>query len=134
MKAYPAFMAFGILALLAAWSSSRAQSIVHSADWYASHPTQRFQVATLCKNWPAEAQHNPNCENAFQGGLVADARSVQAKMGGVSNLGGPDISYWRSHPENRDFWANQCRMAMARHASAETLAGMWCPAVLASGG
>jgi hypothetical protein len=105
-----------------------------SATWYANHPTQRFQVNEACKNWPGESGRNSNCENAFQGGLIADARSAQSRMGGAANIGGPSLAWWRAHPQNRDYWANQCRIAMAHNEKPETLAGMWCPSVLAAGG
>jgi hypothetical protein len=126
------------LSLLALWlvivRGPAAAAEYRSAQWYADHPAQRFQVNEACKNWPGEAHRNANCENAFQGGLVADARAAQARMGGAANIGGPSLAWWRAHPTNRDYWAAQCRIAMQNHARAETLAGMWCPAVFASGG
>ena len=68
----------------------RADSVM-TATWFADHPDERSKVNTLCKDNPGEAKHNANCENAFQGDVIAETRAAQAKTGmrvGVSERSG----------------------------------------------
>ena len=107
-----------------------------SAAWFADHPKERFEVSEICKNYASEAKRNPNCENAFQGGLIASAREYRKNDDGISKLRAPSIAYWRD-PKNankRAFWARQCKIAEEKGRPAEVLEGMWCPAIKASGG
>ncbi len=112
-----------------------------SASWFADHPQQRAAVAVVCNEYASQAHTNPNCDNAFQGGLIAANRDAQrrtatANNGGISNLGGPPLSFWRdpANADNRAFWAGQCRKAEAMHRSAEAMNAMWCPSIKAAGG
>jgi len=107
-----------------------------SAAWFADHPKERFEVSEICKNYASQAKRNPNCENAFQGGLIASARMHRGNDDGISKLPAPTVEYWRD-PKNankRAFWAKQCKIAEERGSSAEILEGMWCPGIKASGG
>jgi hypothetical protein len=109
-----------------------------SATWFADHPKERFAINTICKDHPGSAHQNPNCENAFQGGVISDRRDGQRRIAqsGIANLGQPPATYW-SNPANRqsrDYWAFQCRRAEAQHVTQERLEAMYCPAIKAAGG
>jgi hypothetical protein len=106
-----------------------------SATWFADHPKERSEVSAICKDYASQAKRNPNCENAFQGGLIASARE-RARDSDISNLGAPSIETLRD-PKNaqlRAFWARQCKIAEEKGRPPEVLEGMWCPAIKASGG
>ena len=131
-----------VIAIAAIGVATAAAAEERSASWYADHPKERAAVSTLCKEYASQARSNPNCDNAFQGNLIAGEREAPAastdgvqRDPGVSNLG-TSLEYWRNpaNAENRAFWAKQCKMAEARGASYETLQGMWCPAIKATGG
>jgi len=115
-----------------------------SASWYADHPKERAAVSTLCKDYASQARSNPNCDNAFQGNLIAGEREARRRTqtaqagqrdSGVSNLG-TSLEYWRNpaNAENRAFWAGKCVRAEADGVPYETLRAMWCPAIKAAGG
>ncbi len=122
-----------IAGMIAGVPASAAEE--RSAAWFADHPKERFEVSELCKNYASQAKRNPNCANAFQGGLIASARE-RSRNDGISNLGGPSLEYWRDpkNAENRAFWAKQCKRAEEKGRPPEVLEGMWCPAIKASGG
>jgi hypothetical protein len=125
--------AIAIVALFAIAPASAAEE--RSATWFADHPKERSEVSEICKNYASQAKRNPNCENAFQGGLIASARDHH-RNNDISNLGGPSLEYWRDprNAENRAFWAKQCKRAEEKGRPPEVLEGMWCPAIKASGG
>jgi hypothetical protein len=125
--------AIAIVALFAIAPASAAEE--RSAMWFADHPKERSEVSEICKNYASQAKRNPNCENAFQGGLIASARDHH-RNNDISNLGGPSLEYWRDpkNAENRAFWAKQCKRAEEKGRPPEVLEGMWCPAIKASGG
>jgi hypothetical protein len=106
-----------------------------SAAWFADHPKERAAVSEICKNYASQGKRNPNCANAFQGGLIASARE-RSRDSGISNLGAPSIETLRDpkNAELRSFWAKQCKLAEEKGASSEELEGMWCPSIKASGG
>ena len=125
--------AIAIVALFAIAPASAAEE--RSATWFADHPKERSEVSEICKNYASQAKRNPNCDNAFQGGLIASARE-RDRNSGVSNLGAPSIETLRD-PKNaqlRAFWARQCKIAEEKGRPPEVLEGMWCPAIKASGG
>ena len=125
--------AIAIVALFAIAPASAAEE--RSATWFADHPKERSEVSEICKNYASQAKRNPNCENAFQGGLIASARDHH-RNNDISNLGGPSLEYWRDpkNAENRAFWAKLCKRAEEKGRPPEVLEGMWCPAIKASGG
>ena len=116
-----------IAGMMAGVPASAAEE--RSAAWFADHPKERFEVSEICKNYASEAKRNPNCENAFQGGLIASARErSRGNSGGISSLPAPSLEYWRD-PKNagdRAFWAKQCKIAEAKGRPPEVLEGMWC--------
>lgn len=133
----------------AALSATPAIAAPHEerpASWYATHPNERARDEAICREWASAAKTNPNCNNAFQGSIIAasreanaraaNTRMAQANNAGVSNLGGPSVAFWRNpaNAEQRAFWGNQCQKAEKRGASPEALEGMWCPAIRAAGG
>ena len=124
---------FAIVVLFAIAPANAAEE--RSATWFADHPKERSEVSEICKNYASQAKRNPNCENAFQGGLIASARDHH-RNNDISNLGGPSLEYWRDpkNAENRAFWAKQCKRAEEKGRPPEVLEGMWCPAIKASGG
>ena len=125
--------AIAIVALFVIAPASAAEE--RSATWFADHPKERSEVSEICKNYASQAKRNPNCDNAFQGGLIASARE-RDRNSGVSNLGAPSIETLRD-PKNaqlRAFWASQCKIAEEKGRPPEVLEGMWCPATKASGG
>jgi hypothetical protein len=103
---------------------------VKTATWFADHPEARAKVNALCKDNPGQAKHEPNCDNAFQGNVIAATRAAQAHNTGVSNLGGSG-AYWKdpASAQDRAFWLRQCRIAESKGASQEALNGMWCPEI-----
>lgn len=109
-----------------------------SASWYADHPNERFRVNSICKDYPGSARREPNCENAFQGGVIADRRDGQRRVAqnGIANLGQPSPTYWTNpaNRESRDYWAFHCKRAEAAHVTQERLDAMYCPAIKAVGG
>ena len=133
-----------VIAIAAIGVATAAAAEERSASWYADHPKERAAVSTLCKEYASQAKSNPNCDNAFQGNLIAGGREAQqrtqtARKGpdnsGVSNLG-TSLDYWRdpANAENRAFWAGKCARAEAEGVPYETLRAMWCPAIKATGG
>jgi hypothetical protein len=124
------------IAVVGMWAAGPAGALEErSAAWFADHPSERAAVSEICKNYASQGKRNPNCENAFQGGLIASARE-RSRDSGISNLHGPSIEYWRDpkNAENRAFWAKQCKIAEEKGRPEEALEGMWCPAIKASGG
>ncbi len=129
-------MRFALLLALMLPGAAIAEEM--SASWFADHPQERAAVNTICKEYASAAMHNPNCVNAFNGGVRADLLEGQRRIAqnGVANLGQPPVSYW-TNPANRadrDFWAVHCKRAEARHVSADRLEAMYCPAIKAAGG
>ena len=119
--------------------TAAAQAEERSATWFADHPKERAAVAAVCLEYSSQAHANVNCDNAYQGDVIAATRDAQRHVAGVasgvSNLGGSS-AYWRN-PANADslaFWARQCKRAEAMHRSADSLNAMWCPEVKAAGG
>jgi hypothetical protein len=106
-----------------------------SAAWFADHPKERSEVSEICKNYASQAKHNPNCDNAFQGGLIASARD-RDRNAGISILAAPSVETWRDpkNAELRAFWARQCKIAEEKGRPPEVLEGMGCPEIKASGG
>jgi len=109
---------------------------VKTATWFADHPEARAKVNALCKDNPGEAKHEPNCDNAFQGNVIAATRAAQAQPDGIMGVTKYQTTetFWRdpAHAQMRDFWARQCKMAESRHVSQEMLDGMSCGPVEAS--
>ena len=125
--------AIAIVALFVIAPASAAEE--RSATWFADHPKERFEVSEICKNYASQAKRNPNCDNAFQGGLIASARE-RDRNSGVSNLGAPSIEMWRDpkNAELRAFWARQCKIAEEKGRPPEVLGGHVVPGIKASGG
>ena len=76
-------IAIAIVAMIAAAPAKAEEE--RSAAWFADHPKERSEVSEICKNYASQAKHNPNCDNAFQGGLIASARE-RDRNAGISNL------------------------------------------------
>jgi hypothetical protein len=114
----------------------RADRTVMTATWFADHPDERSKVNALCKDNPGEAKHNANCENAFQGDVIAETRAAQAKTGMRVGVSPSDPAYWRdpANAEDFRFWSRQCAIAAQRHAPPHVMVSMWCPAIRAAGG
>jgi hypothetical protein len=127
-------IAVAIVAMIGVVGPASAEE-ERSAAWFADHPKERSEVSEICKNSASQVKRNPNCDNAFQGGLIASARE-RDRDAGISNLPAPSIEYWRDpkNAENRAFWARQCKIAEAKGRPPEVLEGMWCPGIKASGG
>ena len=127
-------ISLAIIGMAAAWPASALEE--RSAAWFADHPKERFAVMDICKSYASQGKSNPNCQNAFQGGLIASGRERSQGKGGISNLPAPSIEYWRDpkNAEDRAFWARQCKIAEEKGKPPEVLEGMWCPAIKASGG
>jgi hypothetical protein len=125
------FVIAAFLAVTALTSGARGEE-VRTATWFADHPEARAKVDALCKDNPGEAKHEPNCDNAFQGNVIAATRAaqVQSNNGGVSDLGGSG-AYWKdpANAQNRAFWLRQCKIAESKGAAQQTLNGMWCPEI-----
>ena len=126
-------IAIVILAMIAVTPAKAEEE--RSAAWFADHPKERSEVSAICKNYASQAKRNPNCDNAFQGGLIASARD-RDRDADISNLGAPSVETWRDqkNAEHRAFWARQCKIAEAKGRPPEVLEGMWCPGIKASGG
>jgi len=126
-------IAIAIAGMMVVGSASAAEE--RSAAWFSDHPRERFEVSEICKNYASQARRNPNCENAFQGGLISSARE-RDRNSGVSNLGAPSVEMWRDpkNAETRAFWARQCKIAEAKGRPPEVLEAMCCPGIKASGG
>jgi hypothetical protein len=126
-------IAIAVVAMTAVAPASADEE--RSAAWFADHPKERSEVSEICKNYASQAQRNPNCDNAFQGGLIASARE-RDRDAGISNLGAPSVETWRDpkNAELRAFWARQCKIAEEKGRPPEVLEGMWCPGIKASGG
>ena len=109
-----------VIAIAAIGAAATAVAEERSASWYADHPKERAAVSTLCKEYASQAKSNPNCDNAFQGNLIAggargpatdpDGKDKAPDNSGVSNLG-TSLEYWRdpANAENRAFWAGKVR-------------------------
>jgi hypothetical protein len=133
------FCVSGLIMLVALFpqqmhQAALARSAVMTTTWFADHPAERARVLALCHDNPGEGRHNPNCENAEAGELEAATRTAVAR----SHLGvSPDNpAYWRD-PANAGalrFWRTECARAAARHASAQALSAMSCPAIWAAVG
>lgn len=122
-----------IITVVAAVSlGSAVASEVRTATWFADHPEQRRQVVILCLDNPGEAKRSPNCDNAWQGDVIAATRNAQLHVG--ANVPPSDPRYWRD-PRNADarrFWAMQCDRA--KTSSAHVRQSMSCDAIQAAGG
>jgi hypothetical protein len=125
------YLVAALLMATALTSGARGDE-VKTATWLADHPEARAKVNALCKENPGQAKHEPNCDNAFQGNVIAAMRAAQAQSNntGASNLGGSG-DYWKdpASAQNRAFWLRQCRIAESKGASQQTLNGMWCPEI-----
>ena len=126
-------IAIAIVTMIAVAPASAEEE--HSAAWFADHPKERSEVSELCKNYASQAKHNPNCDNAFQGGLIASTRDRDRNTGS-SILAAPSVETWRDpkNAELRAFWARQCKIAEEKGRPTEALEGMGCPGIKASGG
>src|SRR5271166_5556865 len=124
--------AVAILLMATALTSGARGEEVKTATWFADHPEARAKINALCKDNPGGAKHEPNCDNAFQGNVIAATRAAQAQSNnsGVSNLGGSG-AYWRdpANAQNRAFWLRQRKIAESKGASQQALNGMWCPEI-----
>jgi hypothetical protein len=139
MRSYlAALIVFTALVLLSIGVSRAGE--VRSATWYADHPETRAKINAICKDYPGNAHRDPNCENAFQGGVTAATRDAERKLaslnnGGVANIGAPPLSYWRDpvNAADKAFWAQQCVRAEAAHKPYHVMQSMYCPSLKALG-
>jgi hypothetical protein len=124
-----------LLAATALTSGARGDE-VKTATWFADHPEARAKVNALCKDNPGQAKHEPNCDNAFQGNVIAATRAAQAHPDGIMGVTKFQTTdaFWRdpAHAQMRDFWARQCKTAETRHVSQAMLDGMSCGPIEAS--
>ena len=107
------YLVAALLMATALTSGARGDE-VKTATWFADHPEARAKVNALCKDNPGQAKHEPNCDNAFQGNVIAaTARGTGAVPNSipvVSNLGGLGRFLERSGSRaDRAFWLRQCR-------------------------
>ena len=72
------YLVAALLMATALTSGARGDE-VKTATWFADHPEARAKVNALCKDNPGQAKHEPNCDNAFQGNVIAATRAAQAQ-------------------------------------------------------
>ena len=129
------YLVAALLMATALTSGARGEE-VKTATWFADHPEARAKVNALCKDNPGQAKHEPNCDNAFQGNVIAATRAAQAHPDGILGVTKFQTTeaFWKdpAHAQMRDFWAHQCKMAETRHVSQEMLDGMSCGPIEAS--
>ena len=124
-----------LLMATALTSGARGEE-VETATWFADHPEARAKVNALCKDDPGQAKHEPNCDNAFQGNVIAATRTAMAHSNGTMGVTTfrSTEAFWRdpANAQLRDYFAKQCKMAEARRVSQQMLDGMWCRPIEAS--
>src|SRR4029077_18988566 len=108
------YLVAALLRATALTSGARGAEI-ETATWFADHPEARAKVNALCKDNPGQANHEPNCDNAFPGNVIAATRAAQAQPDGILGVTKFQTTeaFWKdpAHAQMRDFWAHQCKMA-----------------------
>jgi hypothetical protein len=116
------------VALILIASPSLAQT--RPASWWASHPSERNAMRSICQENIGQSRHIPNCANAFQGDIIAAERDTA-----LHTLSGDprQPSYWLD-PRNADqrrFYGLQCSRPGL---TPSQQASLFCPAIRAAGG
>ena len=128
MRAY--ILAFAIIGFTASSASATQE---YSASWFSDHQRERDGVIRVCQEYASQAKTNVNCQNAFQGSLIASARDAGKRSHTPTAA---ETSAW-SDPKNADtraFWARQCKVAEMQGRPPQVLNSMSCYAIKASGG